>query len=243
MLLSTQHLKIFPNATSDVSLNDIRYFMTSMFGDGVIRGFEPSIVNDAIILTPGSAVVDGVIVECTTPITLPYSLSIDKDVVLVNKFSEKYAQSPEIRENYTGENPFVYLYSIMNGNLSYSKRQWSVSSKDPRAFGFSQPAAYYNALIGGGIADLLHKHAGIYRVGVVEYELPDNSIIKIPVNAVATFVNISTLKTTSGATVHCYITAEGRVRCYSELNGAVIDRGYAKVRILTATYGSSGEKV
>lgn len=244
MVLRSESLRIFPDITKGFDLNDIRFYLTSLFGDGIVSGFSANLNGGAIMLSPGTAIVDGVIIMYTQPLMLPYSIAYDKDVMLVNKYSDSRVGVPEIIENYTGSNPYIILYSVNAGSISYSKTRYSLAAKSLLSFGLTWPKDNYNNVVSGGSGDLLHKHMGIYRLKTVVMDnVTDNSIVKPPTNVVASFATLKSLSVVDGGMVHCFIDSGYRVRVYCEKSGAVAARGMAIVTFLCAVYGSSGELI
>ena len=244
MILRSDNLRVFPDITKGFNLDDIRFYLTSLFGDGIVSGFKANLNEGAIILEPGTAIVDGVIIMYTQPITLPYSVAFDKDVMLVAKFSDSRVLIPEIIENYVGSNPYIVLYSVGAGSIGYSKTRYSLASKSPLSFGFTWPVEKYNEVVAGGSGDNSHKHMGIYRLQTIVMDnVQDNTIVKPPTNVVTSFATLKSLNVVDGGTVNCFIDSGYRVRVYCEKSGAVVSRGTAIVTFLCAVYGSSGDQL
>lgn len=244
MVLRTENLRIFPDITKGMTLDDIRFYLISLFGDGIVSGFEANLEGGAIALSPGIAIIDGVVIMHTQPITLPYSTVFDKDVMLVNQFSNTRVQIPEIIENYTGSKPYIILYSINAGSINYLKTRYSLAAKSIKSFGFTWPVDYYNGVVSGGAGDPYHKHMGLYRLQTVVHDnISDNSIIKPPTNVVGSFIHIKSLDVVADSSVRCFIDGSYRVRVYCEKSGAVVSRGTATLTFLCAVYGSSGEQI
>ena len=242
MQISRDALEIFPYVTSTMSISDIRLWMISMFGDGVVEGLEPKVTEGRVTISAGTAIVDGVIIHITQPIIMPYSQWVDQDVMLVYAFDAKRPTLPEVTADYNGEKAYIILYSIVGGNISLAKRKYSLASKNPKALGFVEPASKYNDLVTGKIADRHHVHVGIYRLAVEKGEASDNSILTIPPNAISVNLSIKSIDIPSGgARLHCYLTSDNRVRVYAERNGSIVARGVAEYTIIKAEYGKSGD--
>jgi len=242
MLLKREQLKIFPDINNAFSLENIHFYLVSLFGDGIVSGFDVYEREGSIIVSPGTAIVDGVVIMHTQSITLPYSTSIDKDVMLINKFSDVIVQRPEIVENYVGEKPYIYLYSISGGVIDFSKRKYSLASKNPETFGFLYDTSVYNDVVSGSTinGDQYHNHSGVYNIATEKKDnVADNTIVSPPENTIATFVTPKSIKLIADADLRCYIDSDNRVRTFCTRDGVVVSRGTAMVTFLVATFGTS----
>jgi len=242
MQLDPQHLEIFPYVTTSFSVDQIRLWMVSMFGDGVVEGLEPKLVESRVVISAGTAIVDGVIIHITEPVVMPYSQWTDSDVVLAYSYSSKRPTLPEITTLPVSDKAYIILYSVVSGDIVYDKRAYSLASKNPKALGFASTAANFNKLVNGSSADQLHTHTGIYRISAEYGTAGDNTVITLPVNTVSISLSIKSLYIPDGgATIHCYLTSDNRVRVYADKDGAVVSRGEASYVILKAEYGKSDD--
>jgi len=246
MLLKKEQLKMFPDISNAFSLENLRFYLVSLFGDGIVSGFDVYEREGSVVLTPGTAIVDGVVIMHSRSLTLPYSSSVDKDVMLVNKFSDTIIQRPEIVENYIGEKPYIYLYSVIGGSINFDKRKYSLAAKRLETFGLTEGINKYNEVVSGSSinGDLFHNHSGIYSIQTQIFDnIQDNTILTVPENSVATFVNPKSIKITPNSDLRCYMGDDNRVRAFCTKDGVVTSRGTATVTFLISTFGTSYEGI
>lgn len=242
MKLDLSYTYMFPSSQG-VTIDDIREYFTMAYGDGIVDGFDISIVGGNIVISPGIAIVDGVMIKYRKITTLPYSTSVDKDIQLVYNYNPDAISVPEIRENYRGESAYIVLGTIMGGAISLAKRKYVVLSRRIEAFGMIGDPEAFNRLITNSSGDGLHYHSGVYRLGTEEGYADDQTIISPPDNTLTILVTPHAIEIPDGATLHCFIGPDNRIRIYTEKDGVLLTRGTAKYTIIKKTYGiTSGDR-
>lgn len=236
MKLRIEHTSVFPSPAG-VSVDDLRENMSSVFGDGIISGFDPNIAGDTVVFTPGRIICDGVVITYTSTITVPKGRA-NKKIYLVYDHSD-VNPIPEIFENYSGDKPRVCILSLTGGEIIPGGRTMSGASKKIEAFGFTKDVSRYNALVDGGLVTNDHHHVGTVITTAVVQDVDDGDIIEIPRGAIVSIATIKRLGQIQGGISNCYINKNGRVRCFTELDNAVVARGVATVTHIIAKSGST----